>query len=263
MRRARLAKHTLADSTRNIALVRVNVYVDGFNLYRGGRELAGSQSGWRWLDIRAMALTLGSEYWPDVSIERVVYCTAPLKPTPMDPDLPRRQETFVNALRASGSVDWVEYGIFLDKVKTRPLATKDRRGRPVLARTQPPVLVKDRQDRPVRDAILMVSVADREEKGSDVNVATHLLLDALATPGTLDAAVVISNDSDLKLPVAAVRRLLPVGIVNPGRGYTAGALIHDAAHSVAGQWERQLTVGDFTAHQLPDPVGVYEKPAGW
>jgi len=47
----------------------------------------------------------------------------------------------------------------------------------------------------------MAPVADTEEKGSDVNVATHLLLDALAQPPAMDAAIVISNDSDLELPV--------------------------------------------------------------
>ena len=40
----------------------------------------------------------------------------------------------------------------------------------------------------------MVSVARREEKGSDVNVATHLLIDAC--DNNIEAAVVISNDSD-------------------------------------------------------------------
>jgi hypothetical protein len=245
--------------------VRVGVYVDGFNLYRGGLELAGKHPGWKWLDVRGLATTLAADEWPTeaATIERVVYCTAPVKPTRMDPGLPIRQQTFINALLASGSVDWVEYGIFLDKVKTRPLALKDKRGRPVLVTAHPPVLVKDSNDQRVTDAIFMVTVADREEKGSDVNVGTHLLLDALAAPPAVDAAIVISNDSDLKLPVASVRRLMPLGIVNPGRGYTAGALRHDPATSVPQQWDRQLTYADFTAHQLPDPVKAYNKPSGW
>jgi hypothetical protein len=37
-----------------------------------------------------------------------------------------------------------------------------------------------------------------EEKGSDVNVAGHLLLDLLES--RIDVAIVLSNDSDLKLP---------------------------------------------------------------
>jgi len=248
--------------------MRVNVYVDGFNLYRGGAEIAGrSTVGWKWLDIRSMAGAIAADEWPNEahSIERLVYCTARVNPTPMDPDLPKRQETFINALRASGSADWIEYGLFLDKVKTRPLALRGRgkKKKPVLVTSAPPVVVKDANDQPVQNAVFMVTVADREEKGSDVNVATHLLLDALQTPAAMDAAIVISNDSDLKLPVAQARLRMPLGIVNPGRGYTAGALHHDPATDVPGQWERQLTFADFSAHQLPDPVGAYAKPAGW
>lgn len=241
--------------------------MDGFNLYGGGKEIAGGATGWKWLDIRSMAASIAADEWPNEphSIDRVVYCTARVNPTPMDPDLPKRQETFVNALRASGSVDWVEYGLFLDKVKTRPLALRGtgKKRKPVLVTAKPPVLVKDANDRRVTDAVFMVTVADREEKGSDVNVATHLLLDALQTPPAMEAAIVISNDSDLKLPIAEVRRRLPVGIVNPGRGFTAGALQHDPATDVPGQWDRQLTFADFAAHQLPDPSGAFTKPASW
>jgi hypothetical protein len=42
--------------------VRVGVYIDGFNLYYGGRGLCGrSTPGWRWLDIRRLASTLIKE----------------------------------------------------------------------------------------------------------------------------------------------------------------------------------------------------------
>jgi hypothetical protein len=53
------------------------------------------------------------------------------------------------------------------------------------------------------DATFMASVATWEEKGSDVNVASHLLVDVLA--GDAEAAVVISNDRDLRWPVQEAR----------------------------------------------------------
>lgn len=245
--------------------MRVGVYVDGFNLYKRGHALAGDAPGWKWLDIRALAATLAADEWPPGphSIDRVVYCISRVNPTPSNPDGPLRQETFTNALLASRSVDRIEYGLFMDKVKTRPLALPNRRGKPILVQPSPPVLIKDGADNKVRDATFYVSVADREEKGSDVNVATHLLLDVLADPPVLEAAIVVSNDSDLKVPIAQARMRLPVGVVNPGRGYTAGALVHDPAVCVPNQWERQLTFADFTGHQLPDPVGIYSKPANW
>ena len=45
-----------------------------------------------------------------------------------------------------------------------------------------------------------------EEKGSDVNLASHLLLDAVR--GAFDVAVVISNDADLRDPVRMAREEL-------------------------------------------------------
>jgi len=56
---------------------------------------------------------------------------------------------------------------------------------------------------------------------------------------------------------------MPLGVVNPGRGYTAGALFHDPDEHVERQWERQLAFGDFAAHQMPDPVGTIAKPPEW
>ena len=46
-----------------------------------------------------------------------------------------------------------------------------------------------------------VRVMKTEEKGSDVNLATYLLVDAFED--RFDVAVIISNDSDLKEPIAA------------------------------------------------------------
>ena len=61
-----------------------------------------------------------------------------------------------------------------------------------------------------------VEVIKTEEKGSDVNLATHLLADAFRHD--CEAAVVITNDSDLAEPIRVVRHELglPVGVVNPG-----------------------------------------------
>jgi hypothetical protein len=60
-----------------------------------------------------------------------------------------------------------------------------------------------------------VPVIKTEEKGSDVNLASYLLVDGFR--GRYEAAVVISNDSDLVVPIKLVRDelRLPVGVVNP------------------------------------------------
>ena len=46
-------------------------------------------------------------------------------------------------------------------------------------------MIQDAGGAPVNGAVFMVSYANREEKGSDVNVASHLLLDVLG--GVVDS----------------------------------------------------------------------------
>jgi uncharacterized LabA/DUF88 family protein len=242
--------------------MRVGVYIDGFNLYYGGAALAGPKAqGWKWLDMRGCFEAIARTHWPDLShIEPVVYCTARIS-SRLDQDGYRRQETYLRALARSGSVDHIEYGKFFDKVKTRPLATKDRKGRPVLVRPRFPVLIQSGDGGHIDDAVFMVSVADREEKGSDVNVACHLLLDTLQE--RIDAAVVVSNDSDLALAVQHARKRIPVGVVNPTHRQTAGSLRTRPDGCVEGQWEASLTVAEMNAHQLPDPCQGIRKPPSW
>ena len=122
-------------------------------------------------------------------------------------------------------------------------------------------MVQDAGGQPVPGARFMVSVARREEKGSDVNVAAHLLLDLLHQ--RIDAAVVVSNDSDLAYPVGQARDLIPVGLVNPTRNYPAGALNDRPTRGVGGHWWYQLTAGDLTTAQLANPIGSIHRPAGW
>src|SRR5947208_16760199 len=65
-----------------------------------------------------------------------------------------------------------------------------------------------------------VEVIRTEEKGSDVNLATMLLVDSFAEE--FELAVVISNDSDLAMPIEVVRQMgFDVGILNPA--YTGPA----------------------------------------
>jgi len=61
----------------------------------------------------------------------------------------------------------------------------------------------------------MAEVLWTEEKGSDVNLASYLLLDGFV--GDYEKALVVSNDSDLIEPISIVRDVLklPVGVAIP------------------------------------------------
>jgi hypothetical protein len=244
--------------------MRVGVYVDGFNLYYGGRSQFPTPSapGWRWLDIRALAETLVGERknWPGARINRIVYCTARINSSDNN-SAHHDQDIYLRALKATGSVDHIEYGHYTNRVKTLPLARKDRNDRPVLTHPDWPVMVNDGTGHRIPNATFMVSVACREEKGSDVNVATHLLSDVLLDE--VDAALVISNDSDLQLPISRARTRVPAGLINPSVNPMAGALRGDAQAGAGRHFWRQLAAGDFTRHQLPNPAGRYRSPSGW
>ena len=106
----------------------------------------------------------------------------------------------------------------------------------------------------------MVEIRDTEEKGSDVNLATHLLLDGFENE--YDMAVVITNDSDLKLPIEKVRTSLGkvIGVYDPSRNRSFEL-------NRAATWYRRLREGPLKASLFPpmlrDQRGAITKPAGW
>jgi uncharacterized LabA/DUF88 family protein len=245
--------------------VQVGAYIDGYNLYYGARGLCGrGTAGWRWLDIRALleAVLARRQDWQGATLTRVIYCTAVIDAA-SNPSGYNDQDIYLKALAASGSVDHIEYGTYVARVKQAPLAVKapSRSRHPQVVHPQWPIMVQDSQGNPIPDAMFMVSYAHREEKGSDVNVASHLLVDVLT--GAVDAAVVISNDSDLRFPIQRARMHVPVGLINPSAKYLAGALRGNAMDGVGRHWWRSLSVADLKAHQLPSSVGGLSRPMGW
>jgi uncharacterized LabA/DUF88 family protein len=148
--------------------MRTNVYVDGFNLYGCLRRTA-----WKWLDLAARCRNM---LQPHHVIGRIRYFTAPTKSTPKNPDQHIRQQAYFRALKTLPGLT-VHLGSFQSNTCMRPLAAGGA----------------------------LVKVIDTKEKGSDVNLASYLLLDGFKQE--YDAAVVISNDSDLAEPIKLVRRV--------------------------------------------------------
>jgi hypothetical protein len=105
-----------------------------------------------------------------------------------------------------------------------------------------------------------VWVDKTEEKGSDVNLAAHLVRDAFQQ--RFEAAVLITNDSDLGEPVRIVRQELglPVGILNPRQ--THSVVLKNLATFV-----KRIRQSDLLASQFPpsltDKKGTFTKPASW
>jgi hypothetical protein len=252
---------TVQPAPRRPGRRRVGAYVDGFNLYYRGRDqfrLIQGDPRWKWLDIRSLATSFAQ--WEGSAVDRVVYCTA-LRDRAGDPTSLSDRRMYLKALEVSGSVDHFEYGVYVSRVKNGLLLDGHRAPRTVVRPPPPPGLPA----RPVTTADgtsgLLVSIEAFEEKGSDVNVGSHLLWDVLTE--RVDAAIVISNDSDLALPLQLARQRVPVGTVNPGLSATAARLRGKPDDGAGGHWWRKLTPADFLRHQLPETVGPCRRPAGW
>lgn len=106
-----------------------------------------------------------------------------------------------------------------------------------------------------------VDVIKTEEKGSDVNLATHLLYDAFKNE--YDTAVIVSNDSDLLEPIRIVKREFKkvIGIINPRDQQPSKVLVAQA------DFVKQIRRGLLSACQLPtqltDAQGEIHKPGKW
>ncbi|MDE2124977.1 MAG: NYN domain-containing protein [Armatimonadetes bacterium] len=106
-----------------------------------------------------------------------------------------------------------------------------------------------------------VLVRRSEEKGTDDNIATHLVHDAHL--GRFDAAALVSNDSDLAEAVRIVCKDLgkPVHIYRPSTTHPNHKL-----QSVAASFNN-ITVHHLSTSQFPanlsDAKGSIAKPPTW
>jgi uncharacterized LabA/DUF88 family protein len=243
--------------------MRIGVYIDAFNVYYAARAQCGRGCpGWRWLDLAGLAMGLIDPYiWPGARLERLVYCTAP-RDRAGDPTSLADQQTYIDVLRLRSPDMLVEYGKYAPRIKNGILVSRagGRRVRSPGVALLPPWLPVDEILGAEGTPELLAAVSTFEEKGSDVNVASHLLLDVLG--GRVDAAMVLSNDSDLRLPLEQARLHVPVATVNPGTR-TAEDLRGHRDTGAGRHWWRRLRPRDYRAHQLPDPVGPHHKPPGW
>lgn len=212
---------------------KVNAYIDGFNLYFGLRD-----QGWKryyWLNLRLLVSNL---LQADQTLGHIKYFTARIssgdRTTPQRlkaalEEKRRRQSAYLEALSTLKDLTIYE-GHYLPKVITCFKCNN--------------------------------SWPHPEEKMTDVNIATELLLDAFND--RFDTALIVSGDSDLVPPVKAVRTVFPskriIMAFPPGR-------VSDRLRREASGF---LTVSEakFRKSMFPDRVlkkdgFVLERPESW
>lgn len=203
------------------------VYVDGFNLYYG----AVKGTPYKWLNIHQLC----AYHLPKDKIVGIKYFTARIISRTDDSHKHIRQLVYLRALQTLPDFEII-YGHYSEHPKWMRLVN------------------------PTPGGPSFAEVIKTEEKGSDVNIAVHMLHDGYQ--GKYELAVLISNDSDLLAAIRIVQNDLglKVGILNP-QTYPSRVLKHEAF------FLRDIRTGIVKASQFPntmkDTSGSFYKPKKW
>ena len=189
-------------------------------------------TSFKWLDLPLLFKTILKSHH---DIQSVKYFTAKVPNTQNDPSKFQRQNTYLGALQKYRPSVALYLGHFLSHEVRLPLAhpTGNRR---------------------------TVSVIKTEEKGSDVNLAMHLLHDAWQ--GSCDCAVVVTNDSDIAEALRLVKQhgAVRIGLVTPGEQRVTSRQLRKHA-----DFSRHIRTKALQVPQLPNPIpGTrIRKPESW
>lgn len=194
------------------------VYIDGFAVYHMCFRHSADRNHLKWLAFTALAAPL----LPDEEIAKVRYCTARVGDTPEDPQRASRQDAYLRALATVPGLEICQGNFVKSKREVRLVS--------------PPLGVDSRQTAWVR-----------QEKRSDVTLATHLLTDAF--DDQMSVALLMTNDSDFVEPVRIIRERFGVRVIviRPDDRVSK-------RRAKAALFARPLDYGLLETCQLPDVV---------
>lgn len=199
------------------------IYIDSWNLYYGSLNKRGL--GFKWINLESWL----QKIFPNNDIQKIKFFTAKSSGK-YDPTKPIRQDTFFRALKTLPKLEIIE-GTFIFNTKSILTTTGNR----VLA------------DIP-------------EEKGTDVNLAVHLVNDAHNKK--FETAIIVSNDSDFAEAVRIVTQELhlKVGILSPFKNNSRELCRY-------ATFVRKVRNGVIKISQFPnnmmDSKGQFSKPSSW
>ena len=158
--------------------MKLAIYIDGLNLYYGALK----KTPYKWLNAKSLVKNILPDH---LSIANIKYFTARISPVMGNLDAPLRQSLYIRALKTLKDVE-IEEGHFLTHIVHSLSVPKD-------------CSYKNLEEMLEKQTLKTVRVLKREEKGTDVNLASHLLVDAFENK--YKGAVIVSNDSDLFTPM--------------------------------------------------------------
>ena len=205
-------------------------YIDGLNFYYGAVR---NRPALKWLNPMLLLQNL----LPQENIKSIRYFATLVQHLPTDPEAPVRQGIYFRALGTIPSLT-IHEGRMAVRTKTGI----------ALPKSAPPTIS---------------TIEVFEEKRTDVNIASHLLMDAFV--GRYDTAIVVSNDSDLTTPIEMVVNRLGKRViaVNPYRARRQSYELIRAASRVIPE----INASALRAAQFPDTLtdarGSFTRPRSW
>jgi hypothetical protein len=208
------------------------VYVDGFNLYYGVLE---PHPEWKWLNLQSLFDALR----PDEDIVGIKYFTALVEPDRHLSPKRDRQRTYFRALATLPKLQRIEGKYQLRQVTCR-----------------------------AADCPRQLQYLSPEEKKTDVNIAVHLIDEALHA--CADSFVIVSGDSDLEPAVEWVRKNHPaikITVYIPTLPTQAPQRRNDFYLRI-GVTCRPLPLAEIPQHQFPPVItlpngATIHRPADW
>ena len=205
------------------------VYIDGFNFYYGALRNGKKRIGKKWLNIESWLLKIFKP--AHYNINKIKFFTAKVSGTKSDPQKPVRQQVYFRALKTIPKIEII-FGNFIKRN----------------------IFIN------ITDEVSIRAKA-YEEKGTDVNIAAHIVNDG--HKGLYDTAIVVCNDSDIAdaLRIVTKELNLEVILVNPSKGNATVKL------STFASFVKQVREGQLIASQFPqkmnDQRGEFSKPLSW
>lgn len=225
----------------DLVKLRTIIYIDGFNFYYGC--LKGTN--YKWVNPLLLCQNMLNDTHDFIGLK---YFSAKVSNTPDDLSKATRQQIYYRALNSLPSTQ-----IILGHFSTHN--TNMRLVKPIEYEVQHPF---NGRTVPVKKEV--VEVIKYEEKGSDVNLASEMLIDGFNN--SFEVAILISNDSDLEKPVKHLKSVLhkKVIVLNP----------HEIKSIQLAKWstfsknitQDHLKISLFT-DELKDVKGLFRKPSGW
>ncbi len=210
--------------------MRIYAYIDAFNFYYGLTR----NTPYRWCNLAELCKLL----FPQDGVEQIKVFFGHARPIPGHEGQPARRKVYLRALQTLPNVQLI--GSKFNRVdKKLPIVDK-------LPRVE------------------YVKVRDYVEKQADVNLASHMLLDAFQDK--YDLAAVFTNDSDFVTPIQMVRyelhKKVKLMLTTGGRRFGNKDLMK-VANSHMAISSQFLELSQFPDRILDAEGREITKPASW